>query len=390
MQLHNDSMRLASFVVLAQAAAVVTATAQEPRQIRIGPPSSELREGITHVTQIHELPDGRVVIIDRADARVYLADMTTGDRRTLGREGLGVGEYAQPMWLVSLGGDSVGIYDDAGVRMPVIRPDATLGGFVPPVGTYDGNRAVAQYADKQGWVYGEVNTITRRSDGRFQRSDSATVIRWQVARTAPSPIAKIDRPTPEGMVTNELGVGVPGTFARPSTRNLWRVAADGRIGIVTFNPYRVIYIDTAGVRHAGPEVQHTRSTITDSMKTAFIDERRLPRSGVAMDGATGTATVVRYPPHPKLFPDEIRWAAQPPPFRAEAFVGFDDAGRLWVQRTTFGDEGGRYDVFGRDGSLIGRVELPPMHRVVGFGRDAVYIARLDGESEVLHRRQIPR
>jgi hypothetical protein len=38
-----------------------------------------------------------------------------------------------------------------------------------------------------------------------------------------------------------------------------------------------------------------------------------------------------------------------------------------------------YDVFTRTGGLIGRVELPPSTRLVGFGSDKLYTVRLDDD-----------
>ena len=67
----------------------------------------------------------------------------------------------------------------------------------------------------------------------------------------------------------------------------------------------------------------------------------------------------------------ITWTAEVPPFRGNAFVAFAPDGKLWIQRTTFGREGARYDLIGPDGALVDRVQLPGGHRVVGFGRDAM-------------------
>jgi hypothetical protein len=80
-----------------------------------------------------------------------------------------------------------------------------------------------------------------------------------------------------------------------------------------------------------------------------------------------------------------------PPFRASAFVAFAPDGKLWIQRTTFGREGARYDLIGPDGALVDRVRLPEGHRVVGFGRNAMYVVRRDSDDlEFLQRRPLPR
>jgi hypothetical protein len=51
---------------------------------------------------------------------------------------------------------------------------------------------------------------------------------------------------------------------------------------------------------------------------------------------------------------------------------------VWVLRTRpASDKIPSYDVFDRTGALVKKVALAPNHRVVGFGKGAVYVARSD-------------
>ena len=55
-------------------------------------------------------------------------------------------------------------------------------------------------------------------------------------------------------------------------------------------------------------------------------------------------------------------------------------GRLLVERVeTDGKASSQYDVIDRRGAIAGQIELPANQRIVGFGRNTVYIARADDD-----------
>ena len=84
--------------------APLAAQAQAARQLT--KPDAEFPEPFTQVTGLRELKDGRLVVIDSRDKIVELVDFKAGNATKVGREGSGPGEYAFPMRLVPLGGDS--------------------------------------------------------------------------------------------------------------------------------------------------------------------------------------------------------------------------------------------------------------------------------------------
>jgi hypothetical protein len=125
------------------------------------------------------------------------------------------------------------------------------------------------------------------------------------------------------------------------------------------------------------------------VKAAFLAERSAMTDAVVVDRA-GNVTRLRGR-SPRAGSSATTWKREVPPFRGDAFVAFDPAGALWIQRTTFGREGARYDVIGPDGTLIDRVMLPEGHRVVGFGRREMYVVRRDADDlEFLQRRPLSR
>jgi len=356
--------------------------AQDARPIASGPPSAELPYEFTKVAQVHELRDERVLVLDQADAIVRLANLASGISSVLGRIGAGPGEYRSPLYLVPLGGDSVGVYDDAALRFLVVNAEGELGGFAPAVAQADASRVGGFVGDGRGWLYGELNS-------RPMRSDSAQLYRWRVGEPNAHLIGKIARPLPEGAVANESGAVRPGSFARPDTRNMWTVDGSGRLAIAVFRPYHVEFISSSGQRVVGQTIPHRPLAMNDSVKQAFLAERAMTAvSGMVTDRKTGRTTAISGIFRP-IDASSITWAAEVPPFRGNAFVAFAPDGKLWIQRTTFGREGARYDLIGPDGALVDRVRLPEGHRVVGFGRDAMYIVRRDADDlEFLQRRPL--
>lgn len=67
-------------------------------------------------------------------------------------------------------------------------------------------------------------------------------------------------------------------------------------------------------------------------------------------------------------------------------------GMLWVRReTTVGDENVTVDVISQERGLVGRVVLPARSTIVGFGRDTVYVVRIDEDDlQWLERHALPR
>jgi hypothetical protein len=88
------------FAIFLVAAAL---NAQEAPRLTLAPPNATLGEEFTYVTWVRELRDGRVIITDRGDARIVVADLTSGKVTQVGRAGRGPGEYsnARPVWSIS-------------------------------------------------------------------------------------------------------------------------------------------------------------------------------------------------------------------------------------------------------------------------------------------------
>ena len=88
--------------------------------------------------------------------------------------------------------------------------------------------------------------------------------------------------------------------------------------------------------------------------------------------------------------EDFEWPESFPPFRSGRTL-VSPEGEAWVERYVPADAPAKCEVFGPDGVRAGTVVLPPGSRLLGFGRDRVYLVRTDDvglkwlERYVVHR-----
>jgi hypothetical protein len=104
------------------------------------------------------------------------------------------------------------------------------------------------------------------------------------------------------------------------------------------------------------------------------------RRGLAVivndDDGRATVKPIRNIKDPQSWPEHL------PPFLDRALL-FAPDGKLWVRRTGPADTRPTYDVIDAQTHVIHRIVVPAHTRLVGFGRDAIYVARLD-EDDLEH------
>ena len=87
--------------------------------------------------------------------------------------------------------------------------------------------------------------------------------------------------------------------------------------------------------------------------------------------------------------DRYTWPERMPPIFGGR-IPIDGQGRAWVRRHVKAGAPSAYDVFDRSGKRVGSVTLEPGNRVVGFGKDAVYVVRYDDmDLSYLERYAVP-
>jgi hypothetical protein len=122
--------------------------------------------------------------------------------------------------------------------------------------------------------------------------------------------------------------------------------------------------------------------------------RTMTDSGSAGGGANGAKTITNpaFNPAdiPMVFPD-----MKPPMPSSGVTAMFDLNGNLWVARErVHGDAVPHYDIIAEGKGLIARINLPVGTRLVGFGKNAIYLARSEdtttGPSDWLERYAMPK
>lgn len=365
----------------------------QQQKIALTTPDVEFAEPFTSIRGIRELPNGKVLVSDVQDKVVQIVDFSAGSAVKVGREGQGPEEYMLPMGLFAMPDGSTVLQDMGNRRFLPILADGRLGQpFSPPtppppssppregmVFVGAGLLINVRGSDARGRLYfqGMAAPATDGSSG----ADSVPIMTWD--RTSPKvdTIAWLTIPAGERPVVSRQGnrqtfsVRIGGGGAWPK-QTAWSPAPDGRIAIVSPEPYRVTWISGKS-RTAGPVIPVAGHKVTEADKKEWLDRQSRARPVVmAIGGPTG-----RGGPPPKIptpNPDEIEWPETLPAFTGIDAIQMTPEGQVWVQRVKpVSDKVPSYDVFDGTGKLVGSVTLRPRSRVVGFGKGTVYVVRTD-------------
>jgi hypothetical protein len=345
----------------------------------------ELPGQFTRISGLRELSDGRAIVLDAGEKFIALVDFARRTVTRIGREGSGPGEYASPTKVFPALGDTTIVAELAG-RLSKISPSGGYAGNValPASG---GARALGAFnnrmeTDAQGRIYRQASEHgTRQGRGTTVR-DSVAIQRIDL-RTA-----KMDTaawlPVPPIVVQATRGGGSISPGGRPEgpyvARTTWVVAPDGRIAIVSPEPYQVTWFSPNGQRTAGQPIPFPRVSVTSAEKQAYRDNYASePNMSISQRVGVGDGTrsvSSRAAPYrePRF------WPAEKDPFgNAPNTVLASPTGEVWVLRQLpHTEKHPTYDLIGARGELTGRIVIPERSRVVGFGRDGtVYVVRMD-------------
>jgi hypothetical protein len=360
-----------ALVIAASTLLLATAARGQSRVVELGKPSATLEETFTAIAAVRELDDGRLVVADPTDKTLSLVDLAKGTAVRIGREGRGPGEYAMPAGLIALPDGRTLVYDLLNQRFLVLDRAGTPKETVSFASLNKGMMMMlSPAADQRGRLYFQSMT----ADVLKGDPDSVPILRSALTGGTLD-TAGFFRP-------RRLGVSASGRSVKMELRmfypeEAWVVAAGGRIARVTPDPYRVIWYDGARAV-AGPAVPYAPIAVTEADKTeareAMEKGMAIGRSAVAEAKKKGVTFSI---PEPDFAPTK-------PPFLAATSVVAAPNDEVWVERSrAAGDHRPLYDRFDRAGRPAGQIRLPARSRVVGFGRQALYLSRQD-EDDLVH------
>ena len=338
-------------------------------------------------------PDGRPVRTYNpiADAAVASATGATGSgaaRAGDGRGGDAGGRASGGAAGRASGGAAGRASGDAGGR-------ASGGGGAVVLGGRGGGPRVmgglnARGVDSRGRIYSQDLAISIGNDGAIKSADSAAILRLDPATNKTDTVAYVNlaKDATSGSVrgnagntTMQIRIGGGAPFAAADD---WTVLRDGSVVILRVADYHLEIVSPSGQRVVGRPVVYTPVRVTEADKQQWRDARRnasgLARTTVEGGGrapTTSASTVIPPMEEPASWPD-----VKPPfmgsPVASAAFPAPN--GDVWVTRTrSANDKIPTADVFDGRGRLIGKMSLPEGTRLVGFGKNFVYVARTDAD-----------
>jgi hypothetical protein len=221
-----------------------------------------------------------------------------------------------------------------------------------------------QHLDGAARMYFEAHDFRRRSD-------SLTLVRWDPNRQHLDTIARL-RGQEETTIDRGGGLTM-GKLTTFSPADGWGVAPDGRVAIVRAVPYHVEWITPDARRTSGPVIDVDAIRVTERDKAEFREQYRTR-------GALSIGTKSQGKQEGMAIPEIAdKFAEWKPPFEPSGVLVSSD-GRVWVRRMQpAGVTDVVYDVFDSAGTRVDRLQLGPRRKIVGVGRNVIYVSRLDSD-----------
>lgn len=337
-------------------------------------PATAYGEPFSLIGGVRELEDGRVLVSDALEEKLYVLDPGLEAVEIIARNGQGPDEYRQPDGLFAWPGDSTLMVDIGNGRMTVIGSDYSFGRTVPVIQQEDMGLQIIipEGVDAGGYVYYEP-----RGDGMIR--DSADIVRWQPdAEAEPAPVVRIKLAD----VTERTSGGANDMRqeVRPvplSPEDGWAVGPDGSVAVVRAGDYHVDWVRPDGSVVSGSPVAYESVPVKQADKEAWTEE--IAANGMMMmvtnqNGQMNASMRRGGGRTPSV--DRFEWPEVKPAF-APGSVRVDPLGYVWVEKHVPAGDSPVLDVFDGAGDRVGSVTIPPRSSLRGFGEGTLYLTRRD-------------
>lgn len=362
---------LAVIVALLPALPIALSAQEVVAQTRLAPPDVAWEDQFSRVESVRELADGRLLVVDRQEQFLYLADPETGEVTTVGSRGEGPGEYRLPGRLYPLVGDSSLFTDFGSRRWLIIDGDE----FVE---TYSATRPLPlefgpnlSGVSEGGRILGIVETVSRtvlQSEGVRMGRSSADSLRALLSSLSAMESAEVVADTLPPMLAGRGRFGQRTTHSTiPSGRlvsvqdsplatedQVW-LFHDGWIAVAYESPYRVEWRRPDGSWTGGVPLPHDTVVVGRDEQCFAIERRGLDECDL------------------DRFPEE--WPEIVPAFRPDALLPAPDGTLLIRRAPSAADPRSRYDRVDREGTLVETLVLEDDEALVGSSPDHLYLIR---------------
>jgi hypothetical protein len=329
----------------------------------------------SRVTSVRELSDGRVLVSDAGQMKVFVLPRDLRSADQVGRLGEGVGAYRSADLLAEWG-DTTLVFDIYGEGFVHIDPSLAIG-RTQPIRKFGStpNPIVPEVRglDRSGMIY---FTGQRANRGSNATRDSVPLLRRAIDAERADTLTWIRIPVSglrRAKGADSLIRSNPDPF---EWRDVFAIDRSGRVAVVRGDDYRVEFIeDGRVVRGAGNP--GTRIEVTEA------DIQRLRERRFSIMTPQGPQTMTAEPAHAVTPVKPIVDASEPPLV--------DTRGRLWVERSRAANDSlARYEVFNPTGTTAFSVALKDNARVVGFGENSLYATKPAGNRRILSKATLPR
>lgn len=360
---------------------------QSPVTLELSKPEQTFPVDFTQIRGARELPDGRVIVSDRLDKGVVVADFARSALTPIGRTGSGPTEYRLPTTLSPMPGDSTLLSDEGNQRLAVIGPDLKIHRSFNLILPGFGVGLGARFVDQRGRFYLQIPGWANGPRGGLP-GDTIVVVRYDARTQRLDTLARIKGSTPR---KNTMRPGIP--YVLFAAQDVWAATTDGKVAIVRSADYRVEWRDATGRVTSGRPVAFERRPVSFDDR---MDHTRRFMQGTSISGK-GTDGGLSPLPAEMLEERRIREVAEYQEF-AEVHAPFNAVtpqvapdGSLWVERSVRLNAPQTWDVIGGDGNLISRVQMPRGRRLMSLGAKWIYAVSTDEDGlQHLERYSYPR
>jgi hypothetical protein len=312
--------------------------------------TGELRQTFREVRAVHELPDGRTLVLDSHDRFVYVADFRTGVTQVIDGHGSADGQYLWPSRLLHRAADTTLVWDAIEGRVHILE----LSGGVPAI-----RRTLHRSAFGPPSQHQSFSPVTSDDLGRMysevQLGEGSALVRWSPSEPRVDTILRFRRARQGGLF--------------PAWDQLI-VSSSGVLAYVHVAPYRIDLRAPEATAVVGKPIPFDPMLVTPAVQKAWMEVMHEPkivwsqRTGEQPRFTESTESSVDYGSWPLVLPAIVG---------VRPLMQFASDGSLIIERMAMPALPSEYDVIDEQAQLKDRFQLPAGTRIAATGRDVVYV-----------------
>src|SRR5688572_10525457 len=347
--------------------------AQTVQPLSLQPSNGSLTEEFEALSSIRELRDGRLLLTDRRQQRLVLANLATGQVSTVGRRGQGPGEYSSPPQVFQLRGDSSLLVARTQRRWLLLDGASFVATLPPDEAALRETRGIVIGTDTLGRILTTRTPPQQPGVTVTGKGDSLALLLVERATGRADTIARLRRmPSRSTLSVDAQGRETAASYdviGIMATEEVATIFPDGVVAVARLDPFRVDWRLPSGAWVRGDSIAIRPMTIDTRQKRWYMQVTAGNEAPKAAETLSG-------------------WPAAFPPFYSSPVPLIPAAdGRLLIRRPRDADhQGTRYLVIDRRGQLSGEITLTQNQSILGFGRSHVFVTSTDNDGVQTIRR----